>query len=54
MTDEQGSSEHRQEPCAGEFSQQVEYDLNALIEGITEENSHSEIDFGKPVGLEQP
>ena len=32
--------------------QQIEYDLDALIEGITEENSHGEVDFGQPVGRE--
>lgn len=54
MTDEQGSSEHIWDRRAVQPSQQIEYDLNALIESITEENSHSEIDFGKPLGREKP
>lgn len=30
----------------------VEYDLDALVEGITAGNAHSEFSFGKPVGKE--
>jgi len=30
----------------------VEYDLDSLIEGMTAENSHEEISFGKPLGKE--
>jgi len=30
----------------------VEYDLESLIEGMTAENSHEEISFGKPLGKE--
>ena len=33
-------------------ARQVEYDLQALIDGITPENSHAEADFGEPVGRE--
>jgi antitoxin MazE len=29
-----------------------EYDLDALVAGITDENRHAEIDFGEPVGNE--
>ena len=29
-----------------------EYDIEKLIKGITEENCHSPVDFGKPVGRE--
>ncbi|HUO90147.1 MAG TPA: AbrB/MazE/SpoVT family DNA-binding domain-containing protein [Rhizomicrobium sp.] len=28
-------------------------DLNALLAGITDENIHGEIDFGRPVGKER-
>jgi antitoxin MazE len=28
------------------------YDLDALIEGITDENRHDPVDMGKPVGRE--
>jgi antitoxin component of MazEF toxin-antitoxin module len=28
------------------------YDLNELIDGITPENRHDEMDFGKPMGEE--
>jgi antitoxin MazE len=28
------------------------YDLDTLIDGITPENRHDEIDFGKPMGKE--
>ncbi len=28
------------------------YTLEALLAGVTEENLHSEIDFGSPVGVE--
>lgn len=30
----------------------VEYDLDALVEGITAKNSHGEVGFGKPAGKE--
>jgi antitoxin MazE len=33
-------------------SDRVEYDLDALVEGITADNAHEEADFGKPVGRE--
>jgi antitoxin MazE len=36
------------EPC-----EKVEYDLDALVRGITPGNTHSEVSFGKPVGLEE-
>jgi antitoxin MazE len=36
------------EPC-----EKVEYDLDALVLGITPGNTHSEVSFGKPVGLEE-
>lgn len=29
-----------------------EYDLDALVRGITKDNLHDEIDFGRPVGRE--
>jgi antitoxin MazE len=29
-----------------------EYDLTELMKGITRENLHDEVDFGKPVGKE--
>jgi antitoxin MazE len=29
-----------------------EYDLGELVKGITRENLHDEVDFGKPVGKE--
>jgi antitoxin MazE len=29
-----------------------QYDLAELLEGITRENLHDEVDFGKPVGRE--
>jgi antitoxin MazE len=32
--------------------QVVDFDLEELIAGITPENSHSEVSFGKPVGKE--
>ena len=32
--------------------ERVEYDLEALVEGITPRNSHGEADFGPPVGKE--
>ena len=28
------------------------YDLNSLVDGITAENLHAEVDFGEPVGKE--
>ena len=36
-----------------EPSEKVEYDLNALVIGITASNAHSEFSFGKPVGQEK-
>lgn len=33
-------------------SEKVEYDLDALVGGITAGNAHKEISFGKPVGKE--
>lgn len=33
-------------------SERVEYDLDALIKGITAENAHDEVNFGSPVGKE--
>ncbi len=33
-------------------SERVEYDLDALIGGMTVANAHGEIDFGAPVGNE--
>lgn len=33
-------------------SEKVEYDLDALVKGITPANAHREISFGKPVGKE--
>ena len=33
-------------------SEKVEYDLDALVAGITVGNTHSEFSFGKPVGKE--
>ena len=33
---------------------QPEYDLADLINGITDENRHGEIDFGAPLGNEIP
>jgi antitoxin MazE len=33
-------------------SDKVEYDLDALVAGITRGNSHEEVDFGTPVGRE--
>jgi antitoxin MazE len=33
-------------------SERVEYDLDALISGITAENAHDEVNFGSPVGKE--
>lgn len=33
-------------------SEKVEYDLDALVAGITAGNTHSEFSFGKPVGKE--
>jgi antitoxin MazE len=30
----------------------VEYDFEDLVEGITAWNSHGEVDFGKPTGIE--
>ncbi|HEY1710596.1 MAG TPA: AbrB/MazE/SpoVT family DNA-binding domain-containing protein [Rhizomicrobium sp.] len=29
------------------------YDLKTLVTGITEENRHDEVDFGKPTGKER-
>ncbi len=33
-------------------SEKVEYDLDALVSGITAENVHDEVSFGSPVGNE--
>jgi antitoxin MazE len=33
-------------------SEKVEYDLDALVAGITAGNAHKEFSFGKPVGKE--
>ncbi len=33
-------------------SEQVEYDLNVLVNGIHAENSHGEVSFGQLVGKE--
>ena len=35
-----------------EPSVKIEYDLNELLGGITVQNSHAEVIFGKPVGKE--
>ena len=35
-----------------EPSGKIEYDLNDLLGGITVQNSHGEVSFGKPVGKE--
>ncbi len=35
-----------------EACDKVEYDLDELVGGITASNSHTEVDFGKPVGRE--
>ena len=35
-----------------EPSGKVEYDLGELLAGITTQNSHAEVSFGKPVGKE--
>ena len=35
-----------------EPSDKIEYDLNDLLGGITVQNSHGEVNFGKPVGKE--
>jgi antitoxin MazE len=35
-----------------EPAQRKEYDLAELVKGITRENLHDEVDFGKPVGKE--
>ena len=35
------------QPC-----EKVEYDLDALINGITTANAHDEVSFGSPVGHE--
>ena len=32
----------------------LDFDLAALVAGITDENRHEEIDFGRPVGKEVP
>ena len=34
-----------------EPSQKIEYDLNELLAGINPENAHTEVSFGKPVGI---
>ena len=33
-------------------SEKVEYDLDALVSGITADNTHGEFGFGSPVGKE--
>ena len=33
-------------------SQKIEYDLDSLVNGINTKNSHSEADFGSPMGKE--
>ncbi len=33
-------------------STKVEYDLDALVDGITPGNAHGEVDFGAPMGKE--
>jgi antitoxin MazE len=33
-------------------SEKVEYDLDALINGISAANAHDEVSFGSPVGNE--
>lgn len=33
-------------------SDKVEYELDALVDGITSENTHEEVCFGPPVGKE--
>ncbi len=35
-----------------EPSDRIEYDLDALVEGITAKNAHGESSFGEPVGKE--
>lgn len=35
-----------------EPSSRVEYDLDALLAGITADNAHTEVSFGTPVGQE--
>ena len=35
-----------------ELSDKIEYDLTDLLGGITVQNSHGEVSFGKPVGKE--
>jgi antitoxin MazE len=35
-----------------EPSKKIEYDLDELLAGITDQNSHAEVNFGKPVGKE--
>jgi len=35
-----------------EPSQSVEYDIDALINGINAHNAHDEVNFGAPVGKE--
>jgi antitoxin MazE len=32
--------------------EKVEYDLDALVDGITADNAHREVSFGEPVGKE--
>lgn len=33
-------------------SERVEYDLDAMLNAITAENAHDEVNFGSPVGKE--
>jgi antitoxin MazE len=35
-----------------EPSEKVVYNLNELLAGITKQNAHAEVSFGKPVGKE--
>ncbi len=35
-----------------EPSKEVAYDLNELLAGITNQNTHDEVSFGRPVGKE--
>ena len=35
-----------------EPADKVEYELDALLSGITSDNAHDETDFGAPVGKE--
>lgn len=39
-------------PLRNSEARRQTYDLDELIDGITPENRHYEIDFGKPMGKE--